>query len=124
MSRGLSLGAFIIAFVLAGMTLGATGYYATTGVDISTGYSDNVNKTVGDLEHPEAQGVGTSDPGFFGIAVGIWKTLTTLLSLTYKTQSILKTYGVHWSIAYSIQVMVNFAVAITLIEVYRGYNAR
>lgn len=124
MSQGLSLSAFTIAFVLAAMTLGATGWYATAGVDLGTGYTDTVNETVGDIEQPEAQGVGTSDPGFFGIAVGIWKTLTSIMAMTYKIQAILQSYGIHWSIAYSIQVMVDFAVAIFLVEAYRGWNAR
>lgn len=124
MSRGLGLGAFMIAFVLAGFTLGAIGWYGAAGVDLQTGHTDTVNETVGDIEQPEAQGVGTDDPGFFGIAVGVWKSLTSLLSITYKAQSLLQTYGVHWAIAYSIQIMIDFAVAITLISIYRGYKAR
>lgn len=124
MSRGLDINAFMVAFVLAAFTLSATGWFAFAGVDLSTGGTDTVNKTVGDIEQPEAQGVGTDDPGFFGIAVGVWKTLTTILSVTYKAQAWIQSYNVHWSIAYSIQVMIDMTVAITLISIYRGYKAR
>jgi hypothetical protein len=124
MSRGISLAAFMAAFVLAAMTLGATGYYEHAGVDLETGHYDTVNDTITDTQQPDAQGVGTQDPGFFGIAVGIYKTLTSLFKITYKTSSILQTFGVHYAIAHSIQLMVNFAIAIALIEVYRGFNIR
>lgn len=124
MSQGLGVTAFMIAFILAAFTLGATGYYATTGVSFQTGQIETVNESVSEVEQPEAQGVGDDDPGFFGIAVGVWKTLNNLLAVTYKTQAILQSYGIHWSIAYSIQVMINFTVAIMLISVYRGYKAR
>lgn len=122
MSRGITIAAFMIALTMATFTLGAVGWYNVAGVGYDTGLEQDVDDTNDQVNNPQGEAVGSEQIGFFGVAVGVLRGLATLGSLTYKTQAILQSWGVHWSIAYSIQAMVDFAFGITLYAAFRGYQ--
>lgn len=122
MTRGLTITAFMIALTMSTFTLGAVGWYWQAGVGFDTGLQKEVQERNDQVNNPKADPVGSERVGFFGVAVGVLRGIATLGALAYKTDNILRSWGVHWSIAYSVQAMVDFAFGITLYAVFRGYR--
>lgn len=112
--QSIKIGATMIAFVLALTTVNTLA--ATAGVGISLGASgitaDDVEGVNSDLSKPGVTGVGSQDPGFFGIAIGIKRTLEQLWALTTRVHLILGAYGVPTVIGVGVQSMIDFTMAI------------
>lgn len=122
MSRGLTIAGFMVALTVSTFTLGGMGWYAAAGVSFDTGLQEDVESTNDDLNQPEAEGVGSEQVGFFGIAVGVTRTVSILGTLLVGTHNILQSWGVPWHIAWSVQLMVDFAFGLTLLAIFRGYQ--
>lgn len=113
----------MMAVSLATFTLGAMGWYAAAGVAFDNPLQDDVEESTSAAGNPQATGVGSENIGFFGVAVGVVKGIVTVVSLTYKTEYILRSvYDVPAPLAYSIQGMFDLVVGMTLYGLLRGVN--
>jgi hypothetical protein len=112
--QSIRIGATMIAFVLALTTVNALA--ATAGIGVSLGASgittEQIDSTTESFQQPEVTGVGQQDPGFFGIAVGLKRTLDQLWALTTRVHLIMAAYGVPVVIGAGVQAMVDFTMAI------------
>ena len=124
MLQGMKIAATWMALILAIFTLNSMGISAIAGVQMGTsgvGY-DDVQGVNSDLKSPTAEGIGEQDPSFFGIATGITRTVKTIWTLLSATNVILRSWGVPFSIAASVQAMVDFTFALAVIQVWRGFK--
>lgn len=124
MIQGMRIGATLIALSLALFTLNALGVSAAAGVQLSAaGLSESTAQdTVGELKQGQVEGVGQQDPGFFGVAAAMLRTVSQLWTLVAKTSAILQSVGTPWPIAHSVQIMVDFTFVYGLYQIARGVN--
>jgi len=117
--QGIKLGLTMIALVVALLTVNTLSAASGVGIQLTAGglTKDDVEQQSKSLQDPDATGVGTQDPGFFGIAVGISKTFQQLITLTTAVGPILKSWGVPVVIGYSVQIMVDATMGIGLLQI-------
>lgn len=122
MLKGIKISLTVMAFVLAVFTLSTMGVYQMAGVSVDTGglSKEDVEDVNAQVAQPEAEAYGTDSPGFFGIATGVTGTLSVLWTLVSAVDDIAMSNGVPWPIAYSIQAMVNIALGLAIVAVFRG----
>jgi len=122
MLEGFKIAATMVALVLAMTTvntLAASAGLAIT-VDANGVSTEDIRSVNSNISNPEPSGVGSQDPGFFGIATGMTQTFQQVFALTTSLHSILRGWGVPAVIAYSAQLMVDFTVGIALYPILRG----
>ena len=122
MLKGIQIGGTVIAFTLAVFTLSTMGVYGLAGVTVDSGglAREDVSEVNREVAQPEAEAYGTDSPGFFGIATGVTGTMSVLWTLVSGTHTILQSNGVPWPIAWSVQAMVDFAVGLAIVAIFRG----
>jgi len=115
---------FLMALTLACATLGGMGWFAYAGVSFHTGMGSDVQKVNKHLGHPSAQGTGTGYGGtsYFGIAVGVSKSVRFVWLLATGTKALLASWGAPWPIALAVQTMVDYVIGVSLLGVFRGMN--
>jgi hypothetical protein len=123
MLQGLRIAATVIAFVLALSTFNIL-VAPAVGVDVGAGGLDqsDAQSVTGNLSQPEATSIGQQDPGFFGIATGIARTVTQLWTFTTAVHLILESYGVPLVIGTSIQIMIDLTLAMGFLQIWRAFK--
>lgn len=116
--QGIKLGLTMAALVFALLTVNTL--TAATGVGIeltASGLSQQqVEQTAGEFQEPEVTGVGSQDPGFFGLAVGVTKTVQQLITLTTGVGPILTSWGVPGVVGISVQAMVDITMGLAVLQ--------
>lgn len=120
--QGIKIASFLMALTLATMTLGAAGWYATAGQGWDTGMHKDVKDVNSQVSNPSAKGVSSTSPGFFGIAVGVVRSLKYVGLLTGGIYGLIVSWGGPWYIALSVQTMTTFTVGLTLLAVFRAFG--
>lgn len=112
--QGIKIGVTMVAFVLALTTVNTLAAGAGVGVQLGAAgvTTEQVSGTTSDLANPRVTGVGQQDPGFFGIAIGIKRTVQQLWALTTRVHLILGNYGVPLVIGGSVQTMIDLTMAL------------
>jgi hypothetical protein len=117
--QGIKIGMTMVALVVALFTVNTL--TAATGVGVELSGNDNsvddVKGLAGEFQSPEASGAGSQDPGFFGVAVGVTKTIQQLVTLTVGTGGMLKSWGIPGVIATSIQIMIDVTMGIGILQI-------
>jgi len=117
--QGIKIGMTMVALVVALFTVNTL--TAATGVGIElTGNGQGVDDAeglAGDFQNPKVSGAGSQDPGFFGVAVGVTKTVQQLVTLTVGTGGMLKSWGINPVIADSVQLMIDVTMGIGLLQI-------
>lgn len=116
--QGIKLGLTMAALVFALLTVNTL--TAATGVGIeltASGLSQQqVEQTSGEFQEPEVTGVGSQDPGFFGLAVGVTKTVQQLITLTTGVGSIITSWGMPSVVGISVQAMVDITMGLAVLQ--------
>lgn len=112
--QSIKIGTTMVAFVLALTTVNSLAAGVGIGVELTASgiTTEQIDATTSDIQNPEVTGVGQQDPGFFGIAVGLKRTLDQLWALTTRVHLILGAYGVPVVIGGSVQAMIDFTMAL------------
>lgn len=122
--QGVRIGVAMVALVFALFTVNTL--TAAAGLDMqleSGGLSrQTVDDTTAELSSPQAETVGQQDPGFFGVAVGTVRTFNQLWTITTNLHGVLISWGVHWTIAYSAQGMVDLTMAIAAFQILKSFK--
>ncbi|GGM52428.1 hypothetical protein [Haloarcula argentinensis] len=120
--QGIKIAATMIALVLAMTTVNTLAASAGVVVEVDSGgvNTQDIKSINGNITNPEPSGVGSQDPGFFGIATGMTQTFQQLFALTTSLHAILKGWGVPPIIANSAQIMVDFVIGLALYQILRG----
>jgi hypothetical protein len=110
------------ALVLALVTTNAMGLPAETGVELTAGGAgtEQVRALNEEFNQPSVEAVGDSDPGFFGIATSVTKTLGQLQTILTKLGPSLTSWGVPGPLATFTQLLVNLSFGMALLQVIRG----
>jgi hypothetical protein len=120
--QGIKIAATMVALVLAMTTVNTLA--AQAGVVIQPGIGGSTNEDVkainSNMTNPEPSGVGSQDPGFFGIATGMTQTFQQLFEITTNLDSILIGWHVPAVIANSAQIMVNLVIGLGLYQILRA----
>ncbi|MHC3382079.1 hypothetical protein [Haloarcula rubripromontorii] len=120
--QGLKIAGTMVALVLAMATVNTLA--ASAGIVVEVGANgvttEDIKSVNDDINSPEPSGVGSQDPGFFGIATGMTQTFQQIFALTTSLHAILKGWGVPAVIANSAQIMVNFVIGLALYQILRG----
>lgn len=116
----ITMAAFVVALTTTNTLMAASG----VGIELSaSGLSqDQVDSLGSDTQEPEVQGVGSQDPGFLGVALGVTRTIQQLITLTTETASILTSWGVPGVIAWGVQAMIDLAMGIAVLQVIARFK--
>jgi len=116
--QGIKLGLTMAALIFALLTVNTL--TAATGVGIeltASGLSQQqVQQTAGEFQEPEVTGVGSQDPGFFGLAVGVTKTVQQLITLTTGVGAIITSWGMPSVVGISVQAMVDITMGLAVLQ--------
>lgn len=117
--QGIDIGLTMACFLLALLTVNTLTAGTGIGIELdAAGTSESdVESVVGEFNHTEVTGVGNEDPGFFGIAVGVADTINQLYVLTTGLKDTLRSWGVPSVIAYSVQIIVDFVIAVGILQI-------
>lgn len=120
--QGIKIAATMVALVLAMTTVNTLAASAGIVIEVNSGgvNTQDIESVNKNITNPEPSGVGSQDPGFFGIATGMTQTFQQLFALTTNLHAILDGWGVPPVIANSAQVMVNFVIGLALYQILRG----
>lgn len=120
--QGLKIAGTMVALILAMTTVNTLAASAGIAVEVgANGVStEKIERVNANITNPEPSGVGSQDPGFFGIATGMTQTFQQIFALTTSLDDILKGWHVPAVIAYSAQIMVNFVIGLALYQILRG----
>lgn len=123
--QGLRIAIGWAAFVLALTTVNAMGLPAMAGVQLDAGGADaeQVRAISGNFTEPSVEAVGSEDPGFFGIATSITRTLGQLYTILVTLSPALMSWGVPAPLAIMTQTLVDLSFGLALIQVIRGFRA-
>lgn len=116
--QGIKLGLTMAALVVALLTVNTLSAASGVGIELTaSGLSQGqVEQTAGEFQEPGVTGVGSQDPGFFGLAVGVTRTVQQLITLTTGVGPILQSWGAPFVIGYSAQVMVDITMGIAVLQ--------
>lgn len=112
---GLAVAAFTVALLTTNTLAGAAGMQISLS-ESGLPTNDDIQQTAGDFQNPEITGVGSQDPGFFGVAVGVTNTVQQLTTLVTGLSPLLQSYGVPSIIAINVQVMVDLVFGLGLLQ--------
>jgi len=116
--QGIKIGMTMVALVVALFTVNTLTAATGVGIELTgNGDVDQAENLAGDFQSPTASGAGSEDPGFFGVAVGVTKTVQQLVTLTVGTGGMLKSWGVHPVIANSVQLMIDVTMGIGFLQI-------
>jgi len=117
--QGIKIGMTMVALVVALFTVNTLTAATGVAVELNAGGNsvDDVEGLAGEFQSPQASGAGSQDPGFFGVAVGVTKTVQQLLTLTIGTGGMLKSWGINPIIANGIQIMIDVTMGIGLLQI-------
>lgn len=118
--QGIRIGLTVAAFVVALLTVNTLSAAAGVQVSLSSGglpAAEEISETGGQFQSPNVTGVGSEDPGFFGVAVGVTKTVQQLIGFTTNLNGMLSSYGVPSVIGYSVQVMVDLVMGLGVLQI-------
>lgn len=122
--QGIKIGATMVAFILALTTVNTLAAGAGVGIELTASgvNTQDVDQLNQNLTASPITGVGQQDPGFFGIALGVRQTLGQLYALTTRVHLILGAYGVPLVLGASIQSMIDFTMAIGMLQVIARFK--
>lgn len=119
--RGIHIAAFTLSIVFASSALAGMGWFATVGVSVDPGLSDEAGQVEKDFDDPGASSAGSDE---FSLVRGALDTLNALRVLTTQTEPALERWGVPPDIAYGIGGIVSFSMTILIVQVIRGLRLR
>lgn len=116
----ITMAALVVALTTTNTLMAASG----VGIQLSAGglSQDQVASLGQDTQEPEVQGVGSQDPGFLGVALGVTRTIQQLITLTTATGGILTSWGVPSVVAYGVQIMIDLAMGIAVLQVIARFK--
>jgi len=122
--QGLRIAVTVAAFVVALTTVNTLAAASGVGIQLSAGglSQDDVQQFGQNAQEPGVTGVGSQDPGFLGVAVGVTRTVQQLITLTTATGSILTSYGAPPVIGYGVQVMVDLVMGLAVLQVIARFR--
>jgi hypothetical protein len=122
--QGIKIGVTLAALVVALFTVNTLSAATGVGIELTSGGSDvdDVEGISGQFQDPEASGAGTQDPGFFGVAVGVTKTVQQLITLTIGLEGMLQSWGLHPVIAYGVQIMVDLTMGLGVLQIIARFK--
>lgn len=120
--QGLKIAATMIALVLALSTMNTLAAASGLAIQLNSNgiTTEQINSTVENTSDAPASGLGSQDPGFFGIAIGMGQTFQQLFALTTGFHAILKGWGVPPIIANSAQLMIDFTIVVAIYQIIRA----
>jgi hypothetical protein len=123
--QGVRLAVGWTAFVLALTTVNAMGLPAQTGVEITAAGAgtQDVQAINEDFNRAEVEAVGDNDPGFFGVATGVTKTIGQLQTILTKLSPALQSWGTPAPLAIFVQLLVDLSFGLALLQIVRGFRA-
>lgn len=122
--QSIEIGATLVAFIIALTTVNTLAAGAGIGVELTaSGVTvDDVRGVNDDLENSRISGIGEQDPGFLGAAIGVRRTIEQLYALTTRVHLILGSFGVPTVIGAGVQIMVDFTMAIGLLQIVARFK--
>ena len=114
--RGVKIAAFILAFSVAVGMLGGMGWFGWVGVHPDPG-TEEAEEEVQEIEDIDAEDTGGDE---FSMARAAVDVIDTIRDLTVRAGSALANLGVPHHMAFGIQVIVGFALALTVAQFIRG----
>jgi len=118
-TQGIKLGLTMVGLVVALLTVNTLSAAAGVGIELSASglHKEDVQRTADDFNDPSVTGVGSQDPGFLGVAIGVTQTIQQLVTLTTATGSILESWGLPAVVAYSVQIMVDITMGLAVLQI-------
>lgn len=122
--QGIKLGFTMAALVFALLTVNTLSAATGVGVELTTGGIDtaDVEQVSGEFKDPGVSGAGTQDPGFFGVAVGVSRTINQLWTLTTGVGGMLESWGVPAVIGLGIQGMIDLTMGLAGLQIISRYK--
>lgn len=119
--QGLKIASTMIALVLAMTTVNTLAAASGLAIQLNANgiSTEDIRETTNNAQ-PEPEGIGSEDPGFFGVATGMTQTFSQIFALTTNLGAMLKSIGVPGVIATSAQLMVDFTIVIGLYQILRA----
>lgn len=111
--QGIRIGFTVVALIFALLTVNTLSAAAGVPVSVSSsglGSQDQVEKTAGEFQDPGVSGVGSEDPGFFGVVTGVTSTVQQLITLTTGVTDWLEQFAVPPVMGLSIQAMIDLTM--------------
>lgn len=117
--QGIKIGFTMASLVLALLVVNSLSAAAGIGIELTASglEKSEVASTAENFQDPGVTGVGSQDPGFFGIAIGVTNTIQQLVALTVHAGSILESWGLPAVIAYSVQIMIDLTMGIGILQI-------
>lgn len=117
--QGIKLGLTMVALVVALLTVNTLSAAAGIGMELTASglQKENVQSTADSFQDPGVTGVGSQDPGFFGIAIGVTQTIQQLVGLTIHVGSILQSWGLPAVVGLSVQIMVDITMGLAILQI-------
>jgi len=117
--QGIKLGLTMVALVVALLTVNTLSAAAGIGIELTASglQKEDVRSTADSFQDPGVTGVGSEDPGFFGIAIGVTNTVQQLIGLTTNAHAILESWGLPQVVAYSVQIMIDITMGLAVLQI-------
>lgn len=117
--QGIKLGLTMVALVVALLTVNTLSAAAGIGIELTASglQKEDVRSTADSFQDPGVTGVGSEDPGFFGIAIGVTNTIQQLVGLTTNAAAILESWGLPQVVAISIQIMIDITMGLAILQI-------
>jgi len=123
--QGIKIGVTMAVLVFALLTVNTLSAATGVGVELTSSgvTTDQVESTAGEFQEPSVTGVGSQDPGFFGVAVGVTRTFQQLIAFTTGIDNTLISWGLPWVIGYSVQAIVDLTMGIAVLQIILRFKA-
>lgn len=122
--QGIKIGITVSVFVFALLTVNVLTAAAGIPVQLSaSGLSQGeVDNVAGDFKDPEVTGVGSQDPGIFGVIVGVTRTIQQLVTITTGLEGILEGWGAPAVVGLSVQTIVDLTMGIGILQILMRFR--
>lgn len=117
--QGIRIGFTVVALIFALLTVNTLSAAAGVPVSVSSsglGSTDQVEETAGEFQDPGVSGVGSEDPGFFGVVTGVTSTVQQLITLTTGVTGWLEQFAVPPVMGLSIQAMIDLTMGWGIVQ--------
>lgn len=123
-TQGIKIGVTVAVFVFALLTVNTLSAAAGIPVQLSSSglTPGDVEDTAGQFQQQEVQGIGSQDPGMFGVVVGISQTIQQLITITTGLGYVLEAWGAPAVVGSSVQGIVDLTMGIGVLQILMRFR--